>query len=47
MVERIQLLGGDVEVDANLGAGVRVQATLPRWSPPAVETATPLYAVTA
>jgi signal transduction histidine kinase len=47
IVERIQLLGGDVEVDANLGAGVRVKATLPRWSPPAVETATPLYSVTA
>jgi len=46
VVERIRLLGGDVEIESAPGNGVLVRATLPRWRP-AVQSATPVYAVTA
>lgn len=50
VVERIRLLGGDVEIESSPGHGVLVRATLPRWRP-AVQLATPalttaVYAVT-
>lgn len=45
VVERIRLLGGDVEIESTPGQGVLVRATLPRWRP-AVQLATPVYAVT-
>jgi signal transduction histidine kinase len=45
VVERIRLLGGDVEIASTPGHGAVVRATLPRWRP-AIELATPLYAVT-
>lgn len=50
IVERIRLLGGDVEIESAPGCGSLVRATLPRWRP-AVQLATPLlttavYAVT-
>jgi signal transduction histidine kinase len=46
VVERIRLLGGDVEIESSPDNGVLVRATLPRWRP-AVQSATPVYAVTA
>jgi signal transduction histidine kinase len=45
VVERIRMLGGDVEIESSPGTGVRVRATLPRWRP-AVQSATPVYAAT-
>ena len=45
VVERIRLLGGDVEIESSPGKGVLVRATVPRWRP-AVQSATPVYAVT-
>jgi signal transduction histidine kinase len=50
IIERIRLLGGDVEIESTPGHGVLVSATLPRWKP-AVQLATPMlstavYAVT-
>jgi signal transduction histidine kinase len=47
VVERVRLLGGDVEIQSRPGEGVQVQATLPRWQPSDEEPGTPLYAVTA
>jgi signal transduction histidine kinase len=44
--ERVRLLGGDVLIKSRPGAGVRVEATVPRWRPADAETA-PVYAVTA
>jgi signal transduction histidine kinase len=44
VVERVRLLGGDVEIDGRTGEGVDVRVTLPRWRP-ADEPAAPLYAV--
>jgi signal transduction histidine kinase len=31
--ERVRLLGGAVEIEARVGEGVLVRATLPRWRP--------------
>lgn len=45
VVERIRLLGGDIEIESSAGNGARVRATLPRWRP-AVQSTTPVYAVT-
>ena len=45
VVERIRLLGGDVEIESSPGHGVSVRATVPRWRP-AVHSATPVYAAT-
>jgi signal transduction histidine kinase len=45
VVERIRLLGGDVEIESSPGHGVQVRATVPRWRP-AVQSATPVYAAT-
>ena len=45
VVERIRLLGGDVEIQSTPGHGVLVRATVPRWRP-AIQSATPVYAVT-
>jgi signal transduction histidine kinase len=45
VIERVRLLGGDIEIRSSLGHGTRVRATLPRWSR-ATEEATPVYAVT-
>jgi signal transduction histidine kinase len=45
VVERVRLLGGDVEIESGPGQGVLVRATLPRWRP-AVPSATPVYAAT-
>jgi len=47
VVERVRLLGGDVEIQSSLGNGVLVRATLPRWRPAVESVATPVYAVTA
>jgi signal transduction histidine kinase len=46
VVERVRLLGGDIEIRSVPGRGAEVRATLPRWSPPKDE-APLLYAVTA
>ena len=35
--ERVRLLGGVVEIEASIGAGVTVRATLPRWRPARAE----------
>ena len=47
VVERVRLLGGDVEIESSPGNGVLVRATLPRWRPAVESVATPVYAVTA
>jgi signal transduction histidine kinase len=47
IVERVRLLGGDVEIEGNLGNGVLVRATLPRWRPAGEPARTPVYAATA
>ena len=47
VVERVRLLGGDVEIESSPGNGVLVRATLPRWRPAAESVVTPVYAVTA
>jgi signal transduction histidine kinase len=44
--ERIRLLGGVVEIQARVGEGVTVRATLPRWRPTAAPTSVPTYATT-
>src|SRR5437763_177170 len=48
VVERIRMLGGDVEIESSPGDGARVRATVPRWRP-AVQSgaavSTPVYAV--
>jgi signal transduction histidine kinase len=47
--ERVRLLGGAVDIEARVGAGVVVRATLPRWRPAATapsSSATPTYAAT-
>lgn len=41
--ERVRLLGGALDIEAHVGEGVTVRATLPRWRPAGVEAA-PLYA---
>jgi signal transduction histidine kinase len=47
MSERVRLLGGAVEIEARVGEGVVVRATLPRWRP-AVRTSRPaVYAASA
>jgi signal transduction histidine kinase len=33
VVERVQLLGGDVRINARPGAGTTIEATIPHWSP--------------
>jgi signal transduction histidine kinase len=45
VTERVQLLGGNVEIDCGTEGGTTVRATLPHWRP-ATTTAAPLYAVT-
>lgn len=45
VTERVQLLGGTVEIDSGTEGGTTVRATLPHWRP-ATAAATPLYAVT-
>jgi signal transduction histidine kinase len=45
VVERVRLLGGDVEIESAPGEGVVVRATLPRWRPVENTTAS-FYAVT-
>ena len=47
VVERVRLLGGDVEIESSPGNGVLVRATLPRWRPAVESVTTPVYAVTA
>ena len=47
IVERVRLLGGDVEIESSLGNGVLVRATLPRWRPAGEPALTPVYAATA
>jgi signal transduction histidine kinase len=47
VVERVRLLGGDVEIESSPGNGVLVRATLPRWRPAVEPGRTPVYAVTA
>jgi signal transduction histidine kinase len=47
VVERVRLLGGDVEIESSPGNGVLVRATLPRWRPAVESVPTPVYAVTA
>ena len=46
VIERVRLLGGDIEIESSPGCGTRVRATLPRWSR-AADAAAPIYAVTA
>jgi signal transduction histidine kinase len=36
--ERVRLLGGAVDIEARVGAGVTVRATLPRWRPARIES---------
>ena len=44
LVERVRLLGGDVDIESAPGAGTRVRATLPQWRPSS-EPATSIYSV--
>jgi signal transduction histidine kinase len=44
VAERVHLLGGELVLDARIGAGVVVRATLPRWRPREVQPAS-TYAV--
>ena len=46
VIERVRLLGGDIEIESSAGGGTRVRATLPRWSR-ATDPTEPVYAVTA
>lgn len=46
VIERVQLLGGDVSIDSAPGRGTRVRATSPRWSG-AVAAGAPADAATA
>ena len=46
MSERVRLLGGAVEIEARVGEGVLVRATLPRWRPLAAANRTAVYAAT-
>jgi signal transduction histidine kinase len=46
VIERVRLLGGDIEIQSSPGRGTRVRVTLPRWSR-AADQAAPVYAVTA
>jgi len=46
VIERVRLLGGDIEIQSSPGCGTRVLATLPRWSR-ATDQAVSVYAVTA
>jgi signal transduction histidine kinase len=41
--ERARLLGGAVEIEARVGEGVLVRATLPRWRPAAAGTRAVVY----
>jgi len=45
VIERVRLLGGDIEIQSSPGGGTRVRATLPRWSS-ATDPAVSVYAVT-
>lgn len=46
VIERVRLLGGDIEIQSGPECGTRVRATLPRWSR-VTDQAMPVYAVTA
>jgi len=46
VIERVRLLGGDIEIESSAGCGTQVRATLPRWSH-AVDPTESVYAVTA
>ncbi len=46
VIERVRLLGGDIEIQSSPDRGTRVRATLPRWSR-ATDQALSVYAVTA
>lgn len=46
VIERVRLLGGDIEIQSSPGSGTRVRATLPRWSR-STDQAMSVYAVTA
>jgi two-component system sensor histidine kinase UhpB len=45
--ERVRLLGGAVEIEARVGEGVLVRATLPRWRPTQTRRGVDYAAVTA
>jgi signal transduction histidine kinase len=45
ILERVRLLGGDIEIQSGAGCGTRVRATLPRWSR-ATDQPASVYAVT-
>jgi signal transduction histidine kinase len=45
ILERVRLLGGDIEVQSGAGCGTRVRVTLPRWSR-ATDQPAAVYAVT-
>jgi signal transduction histidine kinase len=47
VVERVRLLGGDVEIESSPGNGVLVRVTLPRWRPAVESARTPIYAASA
>jgi signal transduction histidine kinase len=44
VIERVRLLGGDIDIQSSPGCGTQVRATLPRWSRAAGQEA-PVYAV--
>jgi signal transduction histidine kinase len=46
VIERVRLLGGDIEIQSSPDRGTRVRATLPRWSR-ATDQGVTVYAVTA
>jgi signal transduction histidine kinase len=46
VIERVRLLGGDIEIQSSPGRGTRLRATLPRWSRATGQTVS-VYAVTA
>jgi signal transduction histidine kinase len=47
VVERVRLLGGDVDIESAPGRGAVVRATLPRWAPAEGPADPSIYAVTA
>ena len=47
VVERVRLLGGDVEIDGRPGKGARIRATLPQWFPAGSDSTDSVYSVVA